>query len=74
MSGNVSVDNVKQGVTTLIHALSNIRKKHRDVLTCDQELGKWVVRLNGIVIEEFFRSSSAKKLIAKIEAGLANKK
>lgn len=76
MSGNVLVDDVKQGVNNLIHALNNIRTKNtrRDILTCDKELGKWVVRLNGVVIEEFFRYNAAQKLIAKIEAGLANKK
>lgn len=78
MTGNVFVNDVKQGVNNLIQTLNNIRDRNsrntrRDNLTCDKELGKWVVRLNGVVIEEFFRYNAAQKLITKIKAGLDNK-
>ena len=74
MSGNLSIDDVKQSVNDFFQSFtSNPRSKRRDVLTCDKELGKWVVRLNNVTIEEFFRYSAAQRLITKIEAALENK-
>lgn len=62
------------GIESLISSLNSIRNKNqsasRHTVTLDRELGKWVVRLNGTFIEEFYRKSSAERLVAKLEEGL----
>ena len=77
MDNSISIESFKSGVANLMTALLRIREKNvvtvTNTVTCDKEMGKWVVRLNGVTIDEYFRHSAAERLVQRIQAGLDNR-
>ena len=69
---------IKSGIANLMNTLLKIREKNvepiTDAVTLDKDMGKWAVKLNGVVIDEYFRLSAAERLATRIRAGLDNRK
>lgn len=69
---------IKIGIANLMNALLKIREKNaepvRDIINLDKEMGKWTVKLNGVVIIEYFRFSAAEKFVKRLQTGLDNRK
>ena len=50
--------------------LNKLTTKNRNTVTCEVEMGKHAVRVNGVLIEEFWRKNSADTLTARLRAAL----
>lgn len=57
-------------VDSLIQLVSGSKVRNRHDVTCDKEQGKWSVRINGVLIESYYRRAAAEKLVERIETAL----
>lgn len=65
----INTDSLRTRLDTFVASLS-AGKVSRNIVTCNKEGSKWIVRLNGEIIDEFYRWNSAQKLVKRLEDAL----
>lgn len=72
---NINLDTagtaIKKTIVPYVQSqLNKLVVKNSNTVTCEIEMGKHVVRVNGVVIEEFWRGKSANALADRLRAAL----